>query len=200
MTASPESRAPSPESRVDLVIKFGGSLIDHPAHLTAVLAIISDAARKVRMLLVPGGGPFADVVRTVDREIGLSDDAAHWMAVLGMDQYAHLITSRLEAGVLVTDRDGIRTAIDQGRVPVLAPSRWLQDADPLPHSWQVTSDSIAAWIAGAVGANTVILVKAPGAGTADVVDEYFQRACPASISALIVDADDSRALQAALRG
>ena len=49
-----------------------------------------------------------------------------------------------------------------GRVPVLAPSRWLREADPLPHSWDVTSDSIAAWVAGQAGASTLVLVKAAG--------------------------------------
>ena len=40
-------------------------------------------------------------------------------------------------------------ALSAGHVPVLAPSRWLREADPLPHAWTVTSDSIAAWVAGA---------------------------------------------------
>ena len=50
-----------------------------------------------------------------------------------------------------------------GRVPVIAPYRWLREADPLPHSWDVTSDSIAAWLASALGAARLVLVKPPGA-------------------------------------
>ena len=33
------------------------------------------------------------------------------------------------------------------------------DLDALPASWQVTSDSIAAWVAGQVGADRLVLVK-----------------------------------------
>ena len=121
-----------------------------------------------------GGGPFADAVRDQDARLALTDDAAHWMAVLGMDQYAHLIVSRMPRAVLVTDATEMSGALASQRIPVLAPYAWLRRVDPLPHSWAVTSDSIAAWIADTIGARRLVLVKPPGAGTrADIVDDYF---------------------------
>jgi aspartokinase-like uncharacterized kinase len=167
---------------IDVVVKVGGSLLAHERHLDAVLAAVAAAARHVRLLIVPGGGPFADAVRALDRRIGLSDDAAHWLAILAMDQYAHVLTDRLD-----------------GRVPVLAPSKWLREADPLPHSWDVTSDSIAAWVAGQVGARRLVLVKPPGAAGA-VLDAYFPRALPASVTPVVVCADRLDELEAALGG
>jgi dihydroneopterin aldolase len=98
------------------------------------------------------------------------------MAVLAMDQSAHLIAARLAGGTLVANCRDMRMALDAGRVPVLAPSQWLREADPLPHSWDVTSDSIAAWVAGAVGARRLVLVKPAGAAGADLIDPYFSRA------------------------
>ena len=88
----------SPESTavVDIVVKIGGGLLAHPAHLDAALTAIGAAGRDRRLLIVPGGGPFAEAVREIDRRLGLSDDAAHWMAVLAMDQYAHLVAARLD--------------------------------------------------------------------------------------------------------
>ena len=86
-----------------------------------------------------------------------------------------------------------------GRVPVLAPSRWLRDADPLPHSWDVTSDSLAAWIAGVVGARRLVLIKPPGA-SGQVVDAYFSGTLPASVKAVIVTADRLDELRSALSG
>ena len=97
------------------------------------------------------------------------------MAVLGMDQYAHLIASRLPGATLVSDAAAIADAVRSGRVPVLAPSSWLRRADPLPHSWSVTSDSIAAWVARAVGARDLLVIKPPHAAGADLVDPYFAR-------------------------
>jgi len=76
-----------------MVVKFGGGVLAHHEHFDAALASIGAAARDRRLLVVPGGGPFADVVREVDRRLRLPDDAAHWMAVLAMDQYAYLIAA-----------------------------------------------------------------------------------------------------------
>ena len=187
---------------VETVVKLGGGVLAHAAHFDAALAAISAAARERRLLVVTGGGPFADAVRQVDRRLGLSDDAAHWMAVLAMDQYAHLVAARLAGGVLVAEPREIAIALGAGpgTVPVLAPYRWLREADPLPHAWTVSSDSIAAWVAGAVGARRVVLVKPPGASGSELVDAYFARALPAQVTSVIVPADDLDALQSALRG
>lgn len=175
--------------RIDVVVKLGGGLLAHPAHFEGVLATLVEKAASTRLLIVPGGGPFADTVRRVDRELSLSDDAAHWMAVLAMDQYAHLVVSRLRGGALVNGHQEIARALDGGQVPVLAPSRWLREVDPLPHSWDVTSDSIAAWVAGMVRASHLVLVKPPQAGK-DAVDPYFHRIRPPELrSAEIVPLD-----------
>jgi len=195
----PRAQSPKPKAcPIDIVIKLGGSLLAHPVQLDAVLAIVRDAAAHSRLLIVPGGGPFADAVRRVDRDLGLSDDAAHWMAVLAMDQYAHLVTSRLTGSALVEDLAEIGSAIADAQIPVLAPSRWMRDADPLPHTWDVTSDSIAAWVAGTIGAERLVVIKPPGASARDVVDAYFHRVCPESVRPVIVSADRLDELQAAL--
>jgi aspartokinase-like uncharacterized kinase len=175
---------------VDLVVKLGGGLLAHVEEFEAALAAIGAAARAERVLVVPGGGPFADAVREVHRRHRLSDSAAHWMAVLAMDQYAHLIASRMPAGTIVTGPEGIAGALDVRQVPVLAPSQWLREADPLPHGWDVTSDSIAAWVAGQVLARRLVLIKPPHAGGESLVDAYFARALPANVAAVVLTADE----------
>src|SRR3954464_8943429 len=107
---------------VDMVVKIGGGVLAHGDHFTAALAAIAAAAGERRLLVMPGGGPFADTVREVDGRIRLGDDAAHWMALLAMDQYAHLVTSRLPGSVLVTKRQEIADALDGTvrHIPVLA--------------------------------------------------------------------------------
>jgi aspartokinase-like uncharacterized kinase len=91
-------------------------------------------------------------------------------------------------------------ALAAGVVPVLAPSRWLREADPLPHSWDVTSDSIAAWVADQTRAQRLVVIKPAGAEGRELVDSYFSRTLPAGITVVIVAADRIDALQAALRG
>jgi aspartokinase-like uncharacterized kinase len=187
---------------VEVVVKVGGALLAHAKDFETVLAMIVAAGRERRLLVVPGGGPFADAVRDVDRRLHLSAAAAHWMAVLAMDQYAHLIADRLAGGIVVVDRQAIETALEARRVPVLAPFRWMREADPLPHDWCVTSDSIAAWIAGATGAKRVVLVKPPGARDgkpdAELVDAHFWRAIPAGVTPVVVAADQTEALRRAV--
>src|SRR5205814_4498358 len=131
-----------------------------------------------------------------------TDAAAHWMAVLAMDQYAHLIAGKLPRAVIVAEAREIADALGAqpvGHVPVLAPYRWLRETDPLPHSWDVTSDSIAAWVADRVGACELVLVKPPGATRGERVDAYFGRVLPAEVRVTIVPADQIHVLQTALQ-
>ena len=185
---------------VDLVIKLGGGVLPHIEQFAAVLAAIGDAARQRQLLVVPGGGPFADTVRDVHRYHALPDSAAHWMAVLAMDQYAHLIASRLRAGVVVASVEEIDEALATSQLPVLAPSRWLRQADPLPHSWDVTSDSIAAWVAGRVGAPRLVLIKPPGAAGEGLVDPFCAKALPQEVAAVVLPADTVAGSRALLMG
>lgn len=167
--------------------------------LDGVLATIDAASRSRRVLIVPGGGPFADAVRGVDRRLGLPDSTAHWMAVLAMDQYAHVIAARIAGAALVSDPREIGAALAAGRLPVLAPARWLRAADPLPHSWNVTSDSIAAWVAGHVGARRIVLVKPAGVrASGEAVDSCFAGVLPADVEAAIVGADQLSTLKSQL--
>ena len=188
------------DARVDVVVKIGGGLLSNPRQLDPVLSAVCAVAGARRVLVVPGGGPFADTVRSLDRQLPLSDDAAHWMAVLGMDQFAHLIAARLDGAVFSETPHEIASALDRGKVPILAPSRWLRAADPLPHAWDVTSDSIAAWVAGRVGASQLVLVKPSGVRPSggQLVDAYFARTLPAHVGSVIVAADQIQALQLAL--
>jgi 5-(aminomethyl)-3-furanmethanol phosphate kinase len=174
---------------IDAVIKVGGALLTLEDALPRALSALNHLSREHSFLVIPGGGPFADAVRSVDQTHALTPDDAHWMAILGMDQYAILIASRIRNAELVAHRDEIARAAARGRIPVLAPYRWLREADPLPHSWDVTSDSIAAWVATEIGARQLILVKPTIGDQRTITDPYFERACPPSLARAIVTPD-----------
>jgi aspartokinase-like uncharacterized kinase len=131
------------------VLKLGGSLLEI-AHDLVLYLLKQD----LNVLIVPGGGPFANIVRHYSRS--LTDDVAHWMAVLAMEQYAFFLAGGTGCRLL----DDI---IDVPRgVSVLLPFKLVYGNDPLPHSWEVTSDAIAAWIAGEFEADLVIAKDVDG--------------------------------------
>lgn len=182
-----------------VVVKVGGGLLGIPGALATVLdALRSARATGARFVVVPGGGPFADAVRQAQPMLGIGDDAAHWMAILGMDQLAHALADRLPGAVLVADRDALARGLDEGAIPVLAPSAWLRAADPLPHGWHVTSDSIAAWVAAQLGASRLVLVKPASRPLAEVVDGYFEAALGEGTEVTVLAAADAATLPALL--
>ncbi len=140
------------------VLKIGGSLA-RDAALPGLCRALARLGRDRPLLVVPGGGPFADAVREACRRFPVSDSAAHWMAIGGMDQYGLLLADLIPDAWTVTDPAEAEATARQGRLPVLLPSAWLRRADPLPHSWGVTSDSLAAWIAARLGVSPCVLVK-----------------------------------------
>jgi 5-(aminomethyl)-3-furanmethanol phosphate kinase len=155
--------------------------------LDRVCSTLRELSRKHPLLLVPGGGPFADAVRAFGNRAELSADAAHWMAILAMDQYAHVLADRIPDVALVDEPGEIPHVLSRVNLAILAPSRWMRSADVFPHSWDVTSDSIAAFVAGALGAERLVLIK-PSAGGAQV-DKYFQTALPAGLPWVILSWD-----------
>jgi len=183
---------------VHTVVKVGGGLLSKAGAFDLVTEALTAFSPRRRLVIVPGGGPFADAVRTMFRRIKIGDDAAHWMAVLGMDQYAHVLTARLPGSVLVEQQAEVAAARQAGRLPVLAPYRWVRAADPLPHSWDITSDSIAAWIAGMLGARRIVLIKPAGGDPRKLVDPLFIRTLPPAVEHFIITADDLGQLDVAL--
>jgi aspartokinase-like uncharacterized kinase len=140
------------------VVKIGGSLSQNPEGLKGLCKCLSQLAEKHRIVVVPGGAEFADCVRELDKQFSLSPKTAHRMAILGMDQYG-LLLSALMPNCLVTDNlMETRVAVNGGLV-VFLPSKFMCLDDGLPNSWDVTSDSIAAYIAGKIWAERLVLVK-----------------------------------------
>jgi 5-(aminomethyl)-3-furanmethanol phosphate kinase len=141
------------------VVKVGGSL-GRGDSLRALCATLGELVERHPLRIVPGGGEFADAVRDADRRYGLADATAHRMAILGMEQFGLLLRDLLP--------EAARNAVV---MPAGLP------LDDLPESWDVTSDSIAAWVAREVGAGRLVLVKqADGHGVDPYLPTLLERA------------------------
>jgi 5-(aminomethyl)-3-furanmethanol phosphate kinase len=191
-----------------VVVKFGGSFAGSSLLRDWIKAFAECSGR---IVLVPGGGPFADVVRSTQSEIGFDDRAAHHMALLAMEQYGRALLSLDRRLAAADSADGIQRELTAGRVPVWMPSRMTIDAADLAPSWDVTSDSLAAWLTGKIGASRLFLIKRVGLPAARVrcddlaakgiVDRDFVRHFRSgSFAAFLFGPTDSKALVAAIQG
>jgi len=112
------------------------------------------------------------------------------MAILAQDQYAHVLAERIRGALLVSDPEAIAQAHQARRVPVLAPSRWMLAADVLPHRWDATSDSVAAFVAGAIDASLLVLVKPVGGTVDELADACFRATVPAGLPVMALGVEE----------
>ena len=143
---------------MDAVIKVGGSLAEDPERLKALCRKLSELAKKYAVIVVPGGGRVADVVRDFDQRFGLSSGVSHRMAILAMDQFGLLLSDIMPNSHLFYKLENAKEFLEAKTVPIFLPSHLMFEEDPLQNSWDVTSDSIATYIAGRLNARKVILV------------------------------------------
>jgi aspartokinase-like uncharacterized kinase len=139
-----------------LVVKIGGSLAEND-RVGGTLDIISRASR--RLVIVPGGGVFADTVRAAQVDYQFSDEAAHRMAILAMHQTAELLMD-LQPRLMGADSVASMRAIwRKGQLPVWLPHKMCEGDNEIPADWSVTSDGLAARLAERMRSPCVVLVK-----------------------------------------
>jgi 5-(aminomethyl)-3-furanmethanol phosphate kinase len=178
-----------------IVYKLGGSLLDLPDLSERLHALLNQpvplfatrVAEKNKRLVVVGGGPLADVVRRWDRAHGLGDELAHRLGMQSMSFNAQLVAAILRDAQLVTSRSEASDVWSKGRVAVLAAAEFVEaeerrSHDFLPRSWNVTSDSVAAYVAHHWPADGLVLLKsvsvpsecdANSASNRGLVDAHF---------------------------
>lgn len=120
--------------------------------------MLADTA--VKIVVVPGGGPFADQVRDLQRRWRFDDGTAHRLALLAMEQYGGMLAGLHRGFVPAASRAEIAQAHRGARVPVWMPTRMALSDSAIAESWDVTSDSLAAWLSGKMELSTLLLVKA----------------------------------------
>lgn len=194
--SNPESK-PRVQRQTRLqVVKVGGSLYGAPG-LKGVLHVLSREACSACVVVVPGGGRFADAVRVAQAREGFSDAEAHLRALQAMDAAGVWLGRRLEArgsSPTVLDVDALETLSRTAADPGLPTGLWLVSGFPaltrepaLPVGWQTTSDTIALWCAQKLSAEELCLYKSAAPGTRSLEElaqaEYLDRQFPLTFSA-----------------
>ena len=138
------------------VVKIGGSLFPNYAIELAKQLEGTGSA------IILGGGEFANLIRKYDNEINFTDKTNHWTAIDCMDIIAKLVNDKVESAQLAYTIDEINRLADEGITPIFMVSDFLRKEDPFECSWDVTSDSIAAYVAHLLNANLLIVTDVNG--------------------------------------
>lgn len=138
------------------VVKIGGSLFpNHAMELAKQL-------RNTNSVIILGGGEFANLIREYDDELSFSKETTHWTAIDCMDIIAKLVSDKVESTKLAYSIEEVNKISDEGFTPIFAVSEFLKSEDPFDCSWDVTSDSIAAYISHLLNAKLLIITNVNG--------------------------------------
>ena len=138
------------------VVKIGGSLF--PVHAIELVKQLKGS----KSLVILGGGKFANLIREYDSQVNFSDETNHWTAIDCMDIIAKLVDDKVDSSKLAYYLDKADKISDDGLTPIFVVSEFLRSEDPFECSWDVTSDSIAAYIAHSLNANLLIVTNVNG--------------------------------------
>ena len=141
---------------VKQVVKIGGSLF--PNYAIDLAKQLEDTGS----VIILGGGEFANLIRSYDEEIHFSQEVNHWTAIDCMDILAKLVNDKVESVKLAYSLKEVIEISDEGFTPIFVVSEFLRTEDPFECSWDVTSDSIAAYVANALNANLLIVTNVNG--------------------------------------
>ncbi len=151
----------APKAPRPLVVKLGGSLAGS-RDLIAWMAALDRFGGP--LILVPGGGPFADTVRAAQAKMRFDDEAAHHMALLAMEQYGIALARLWPRLSCVATPAAIRRAVRLNQAAYWAPAA-MALGSALPKSWEVTSDTLSAWLAAEIRAKKLLLIKSADVGS-----------------------------------
>lgn len=143
--------------------KVGGSLLTLP-DLGERLGNLLQRQSESCPLLIAGGGATADLVREWDHIHNLGNETAHWLALESVRLNEELLRTIVSRATIVDDEREAMAAWRVEQVPILSVVKFLRAREAtnphrLPHCWDVTSDSIAAWVTLELNAAELILLK-----------------------------------------
>ncbi len=140
------------------VFKLSGSL-DNEKTLSKLIPLIDSLSSRLRVVIVPGGGAFADFIRARSARRKTSEKTAHAQAVISTGQFGYELAERFKNGVAAHNRFQVETALKAGATPVFIPHPYTAGRKRIPATWEATSDTIAAEACRYLGIGGLIMLK-----------------------------------------
>jgi len=142
------------------IFKIGGKILENSKNIESTISQLTQLYEEnilQKILLIPGGGSYANFIRKIDEELKLGVDLAHWMAVYSMNYNGIELNRKYPRLECIEELEKFQDA--KKMFCVFLPYNYLRKNDTLPHSWDVTSDSIAHYIAYKLHLNRCFLIK-----------------------------------------
>jgi aspartokinase-like uncharacterized kinase len=164
-----------------IIIKLGGSLSRSDTLINCLNAVEKNYRGRAAVI-VPGGGAFADQVRLAQQHWQFDDNTAHDMALLAMQQMALMFKGLKPDFAIAHTVAAIQQLSERKQVVIWSPDITELENAGIAASWDITSDSLAAWLAKTLSATELVLVKSAvidaGLGLdqlaeQDIVDKAF---------------------------
>ena len=141
-----------------VIIKLGGSLSRSDALINSLNAVEKNYQGRA-VVIVPGGGAFADQVRLAQQHWQFDDTTAHRMAILAMQQMALMFKGLKPDFAIAHTVGAIQCLLNRQKTVIWSPDIVELDNAGIEASWDISSDSLAAWLAKTLSAAELILIK-----------------------------------------
>ena len=148
-----------------IIVKVGGKILENQENIESTLSqfqSLLDNDKLQKVIIVPGGGSLADFVRSIDDNLNIGDDLAHWMAIYAMNHNGVNLCNKFTELKYINNYDELQTCLkkeSEKGMFVFLPYDFLSQEDQLPHSWEVTSDSITLYLAHKLKFKECYLIK-----------------------------------------
>ncbi|TFG11462.1 MAG: hypothetical protein EU535_07205 [Promethearchaeota archaeon] len=148
-----------------IIVKIGGKIFEDKENLNSTITQLKELLkRKIinNIVIIPGGGTLANFIRNADATLNMGDDLAHWSAILAMHYNGLRLSKNLPNVDYITDFIELQKLINDKKskqILIFGSYNYLTNNDVLPHSWEVTSDSITLFLANRLKLDVCYLIK-----------------------------------------
>ena len=144
----------------EALFKIGGKILENSNSIKSTFSQLTQLYEEQilqKIIVIPGGGSFANFVRSLDEVLQIGDDLAHWIAIYSMN-YNGIMLNRKYPDLESIEK--LKTFQDAKQIfCIFLPYSFLREDDTLPHNWDVTSDSIALYVANKLKLSQCFLIK-----------------------------------------
>ena len=134
------------------IFKIGGSILENFENVSSTISQLfylyeKDIIQKI--IIIPGGGSFANFIRKIYDDLKFTDELAHWMSIISMNYNGIELGKKFPKLEVFEDYNKLKDS--SKTFSIFLPYQFIKENDKLPHNWQVTSDSIALFMAKRLG-------------------------------------------------